>query len=46
VITSVITYNIPGINETVSTNPNATTPSSGDNGSSGSEGSDGDNGFK
>lgn len=46
VITNVIKYNIPGINEVVTTNPNPITPSGGSTGDSGSYGSAGDNGFK
>ncbi len=45
-ITSVIKYNIPGINEIITTNPNPATPSSGRTGNSGSWGSSGDKGFK
>ncbi len=46
VITNVIKYNIPGVNEVVTTNPNPKAPTSGSSGNDGSPGSAGDNGFK
>jgi uncharacterized repeat protein (TIGR02543 family) len=46
VITNVIKYNIPGVNEVVTTNPNPKAPTSGSGGNGGGYGSAGDNGFK